>query len=150
MLNICRGGGDVPLRAVRASGCFGLRAVDEIHEAPGGRGALVELRPVTRGELDAYTVELTAIVRRYIEARFRVSAPEMTTEEFLGEVAKGELLAAAPSDLVRDLLRRADLVKFAAYRPTRFEADELLSAAERFVDQTQDLAAAFAAEGAVS
>ncbi|MBI1852979.1 MAG: hypothetical protein HYR85_21770 [Planctomycetes bacterium] len=103
-----------------------------------------------KGEFDAYTVELTGIVRRYIEARFQVSAPEMTTEEFLNEVGRGRLLDAGPSDLVRDVLRRADLVKFAAYQPTRFEADELLAAAERFVDQTKDLAAAFAAEAAVA
>jgi hypothetical protein len=90
-----------------------------------------------KGEIDLHVVELTGIVRRYIEARFGVSAPEMTTDEFLAEVGRGRLLDAAPSELVRDLLRRADLVKFAAYRPTRFEADELLAAAERFVEQTK-------------
>ncbi len=99
-----------------------------------------------KGEFDRYTVELTDIVRRYIEARFRVSAPEMTTDEFLAEVSRGRLLEPGPSDLVKDVLRRADLVKFAAYRPTRFEADELLAAAERFVQQTQELAPAVAAE----
>jgi hypothetical protein len=103
-----------------------------------------------KGELDGYTVELTGIVRRYIEARFRVSAPEMTTDEFLLEASRGRLLEPGPADLVGDVLRRSDLIKFAAYRPTRFEADGLLSSAERFVEETKDLAAAFATEGVVA
>jgi hypothetical protein len=53
------------------------------------RGRLERLlsRPFPSGDqVDPFFVELSAIVRRYLEDRFELRAPELTTEEFLAAV----------------------------------------------------------------
>ncbi len=98
--------------------------------------ALKEKGWIERAESEPFYVELSAIVRRYIEDRFGLRAPERTTEEFLREAAASPALSAAHRRLTENFLVEADLVKFARHRP---EADALraaLNAAERLVRET--------------
>lgn len=81
-------------------------------------------------------VRLSGIARRYIEARFGLRAPDRTTEEFLAEAARGDVLDARAQVLIGDFLERCDLVKFARYGPTAGEVDGAFEAAERFVEET--------------
>jgi len=90
-----------------------------------------------RGELKAYYDELSSIVRRYLEDRFGVRAPEMTTEEFLVVTARGGALGSSHRALLADFLRESDLVKFARHRPTVEAAGRAMVAARRFVDETR-------------
>jgi len=92
---------------------------------------------VGQGEFGAYFVELTRIVRRYLEDGFRLRAPEMTTEEFLTATASDPRLAAGHRRLLADFLAQADLVKFARVVPTLPEAQAAYEAARRFVDDTR-------------
>ena len=62
-------------------------------------------------------MELSAIARRYLEARFQLHAPEQTTEEFLRDAASAGKLSPAHQQLVTDFLEQSDLVKFARYQP---------------------------------
>jgi len=64
-----------------------------------------------------FYLELTMIVRRYIERRHAIRAPEQTTQEFLAAVAKDARFAPAVVPKLRAFLEAADLVKFAADRP---------------------------------
>lgn len=89
------------------------------------------------GEADAWYVELSSIVRRYIEDRFGVRAPELTTEEFLREARASSELAAAHAALLESFLERCDRVKFAAYRPDERESRDALAAARRFLEETR-------------
>lgn len=91
---------------------------------------------VQAGEIKEYYAELSGIVRRYLEARFGVRAPEMTTEEFLLATARGGALATRHRALLSDFLRESDLVKFARHRPSLDDARRALEAARRFVDET--------------
>jgi len=75
-------------------------------------------------------------LRKYLEGAFRVSAPEMTTEEFLDAAAASGVLTLGHRELLRDFLNQCDLVKFARYRATKEEADSVYAAARRFVDET--------------
>jgi hypothetical protein len=101
---------------------------------------LRERRLPERGEVEPYFVELSEILRRYLEERFGLRAPEQTTEEFLASVSNTEAgrraIAAAHRDLLRDFLTRADLVKFAREEPGADVCEDAGVGAERFVRDT--------------
>ena len=84
-------------------------------------------------------VELSDIVRRYIEERLAVRAPELTTEEFLREAGRNEEFSQGHRDLLADFLERCDRVKFAAHRPGAEESRRALGAARRFLAETRDV-----------
>ena len=98
-----------------------------------------------QGAYDAYYVRLTAIARAYLERRYALRAPEMTTEEFLRAAAEGERLSAEHRCLLQAFLLHSDLVKFARYQPSGQEAEEAFTAARRFIEETIPVAAAPAA-----
>ncbi len=83
-----------------------------------------------------YYVRLSAVVRHYLEGRFGLRAPEMTTEEFLQAVQRGSQLPVAHRSLLAEFLCEADLVKFARHMPTVDDADRAFGAARQFVEST--------------
>lgn len=88
--------------------------------------------------MDPFFVQLSDIVRRYLEDRFQLRAPEKTTEEFL-EVAGGSPdLTAEHRGFLHQFLGYADRVKFARHLPKAEHVDEALAAAEHFLIQTKD------------
>jgi hypothetical protein len=90
-----------------------------------------------QGAFKEYYSTLTAIVRSYLEHRFRLRAPEMTTEEFLMVTARGgAALTSGHRALLGDFLGESDLVKFARHHPTLGDAERAYVAAARFVDET--------------
>jgi hypothetical protein len=85
-----------------------------------------------------FYVELSGIVRRYLEDRFELRAPELTTEEFLESVQYAPDLSREHQGLLREFLRRADLVKFARFQPSNEEIDRSVEAARRFLEETRE------------
>lgn len=100
---------------------------------------LAKGRPQAEG-LDAFYVALSLIVRRYLENRFALRSPELTTEEFLSEMGRSPDLASSHQQLLRDFLVQADLVKFAGFRPEDAAVGQSIAAAERFLTETRDVA----------
>jgi len=92
---------------------------------------------IRKGQTKAYYIELSDIVRHYLENRFNIRAPEMTTEEFLLKVKEDSSLSVEHKGLLRDFLTNCDLVKFAKYQPAQTEASLALASARRLVDQTK-------------
>lgn len=88
--------------------------------------------------VDTFYVELSGIVRRYLEDRFDLRAPELTTEEFLDLAGQSNELTAEHKQLLRDFLKQADLVKFAGHRPSREVIQSSLDAAQRFLEDTRE------------
>ena len=86
-----------------------------------------------RGKYKDFYIELTMVVRRYIQRRYGVKAPHMTTEEFLVEYSA---LKAAASDAnsLKEFLESADLVKFAGVSATPETADEATMSARRYLE----------------
>ena len=84
---------------------------------------------------DAWYVELSDIVRRYIEDQYGVRAPELTTEEFLQEAHRSANLSGPRRELLSAFLERCDRVKFAAYSPEHRESDEALTLARHFLGE---------------
>jgi hypothetical protein len=85
---------------------------------------------------EEYYVRLSDIVRFYIEGRFSLRAPEMTTEEFLQLASQGHALSFDHRSSLQTFLAHCDMVKFARYQPSGSEADEAFGAARRFVQET--------------
>jgi len=84
-------------------------------------------------DVKQYYVELTGIVRRYIERTTGIRAPEQTTEEFLREISRTSAFPDEVNQRLKDFLESADLVKFAAYRPRSEDIEESFRRAERFI-----------------
>jgi len=125
-----------------------LRARVEVHSAYElARGELDRLLggPVPSGEtVGDFFVSLSGIVRRYLERRFAVRSPELTTERFLELASSSPDLTDVHRDLLRDFLRQCDLVKFAHYIPSSSAIDEATGLARRFIEDTRDDAEATA------
>jgi hypothetical protein len=81
-----------------------------------------------------FYVELTMVVRRYIERQHQVRAPEQTTEEFLAWVTEDPRFSKAVLDRLRSFLQAADLVKFAAYNPDGADVDHAVDTARDYVE----------------
>lgn len=97
----------------------------------------LERRGLPSGDAaDAWYVELSDIVRRYIEERFALRAPELTTEEFLAEAGRSAELTASHRDLLSAFLATCDRVKFARYSPGEDESQDALDVAKRFLNET--------------
>ncbi len=88
---------------------------------------------------DAWYVQLSSIVRRYLEDRFALRAPELTTEEFLRVAQRSELIRKEHKQLLSSFLADCDKVKFAGYAPGEEESRSVLAAARRFLLETREL-----------
>jgi hypothetical protein len=88
-------------------------------------------------DADAWFVELSAIVRSYLERRYDIRAPELTTEEFLLVATRSGELTSEHRGLLSAFLERCDRVKFAGYRPDSDESLASLKAARAFVEDTR-------------
>lgn len=93
-----------------------------------------------RGEVMAYYVGLSEIVRDYLERRFRFGAPEMTSEEIRGEIVGLELTPEGRTG-IDDFLSETDLVKFADFAPSDSAIDTVLKQAYGVVAATRAAAA---------
>ena len=84
----------------------------------------------------AFVIEVSRILRAYIQGRFGLRAPHRSTEEFLMEAAESPQLTADQQDVLADFLRQCDLVKFAQRTVALDRMAELLDTATRFVRET--------------
>ena len=88
------------------------------------------------GRYKEYYSQLSDIVRAYFEARFKIRAPEMTTEEFLVSLRDCGFLKEAQKHTLQEFLHASDMVKFAKYAPTVDEAESSFSLASRLIEET--------------
>jgi len=82
--------------------------------------------------------EISDIIRHYLENRFLLKAPEMTTEEFLFYVRDYSQLIKEHKTLLKEFLLTCDLVKFAKYVPLFEEMDAIFVSAKKLVDETKE------------
>ena len=119
------------------------RHVREIRLSPRER-AFVELDRLLRRNLVAkrlykdFYIELTMVVRRYIERAHRIHAPEQTTQEFLAAAARHPHFRPEALAQLKDFLESADLIKFAGQEATPQLADEAVADAKKYVERDAD------------
>lgn len=92
---------------------------------------------IAQGKSKEYFTRLSNCIRRYLENRFSLRAPEMTTEEFLGSVRESGFLTSVQKALLKEFLSGCDMVKFAKYGPAHEEIESSFQTAKSFVDQTK-------------
>jgi hypothetical protein len=89
-----------------------------------------------QGRIREYYFELSYILRRYIEDRFAVKAPEMTTEEFLESLKNSRVLNDSQKKELQYFLTGCDMVKFAKYSAGRDDMEASFNLTEKFIDET--------------
>ncbi len=97
---------------------------------------------LARGEIKLFHLRISDILRRYIENRFGLKAPERTTEEFLTYISIVESSENAPlgshKALLADFLTQCDLVKFARHEPTVAESEKTVDICREFIEETKE------------
>ena len=84
-----------------------------------------------------YYLELTDIIRQYIEDRFNVHTFERTSQEILDSIKSQKLLDHPIFEELKSLLTLADLAKFAKYKPLPNENELSLKSSYSFVENTK-------------
>lgn len=124
---------------------YGKRFSDMFRPAPplppheAALAALEKLRAQRlwqEGKHKLYYSALTDILRTYIAGRYGVSAMEMTSDEIVEAMRGVDLPRKSAMDLAQ-ILREADLVKFAKAAPEADENEAAYRAACDFVEQTK-------------
>ena len=91
-----------------------------------------------KNKVKEYYVELTDIVRGYIEERFHTPAMELTTDELLSKAQFSRDLQPFYS-LLSGILHTADLAKFAKAQPLPQEHTDALENARTFVQKSKPI-----------
>lgn len=91
-----------------------------------------------QGLVKDYHSAVTDILRGYIEDRFQVPALESTTDDLLG-ILRMSSMGASQREQLANLLRMADMVKFAKWTPLPAENEQLMAGAVKLVQQTTEV-----------
>jgi len=108
-----------------------IRAFEELEQL--SREQLLE-----RGIVREYYFRLSEIFRRYIERRFHIPAVERTTEEIMPDILSLQACGSALKAEMREILRYADLVKFARFCPDRNTSDNDYRKVVRVIEETKE------------
>ncbi|UCE61473.1 MAG: hypothetical protein JSU63_06930 [Phycisphaerales bacterium] len=100
--------------------------------------SLIDERLVERGLFPEFYFRLSMIVRRYIERRFGLMAPERTTEEFVWETQRTLKLPHRYRATVYSFLQACDMVKYARHAPQDDEIIKAIKAARDFVARSAE------------
>ena len=92
-----------------------------------------------RGRYKDFYVELTLVVRRYVQRQHGVKAPHMTTEEFFEATRASSSFPKAALDELIDFLRKADMIKFAGIEATPDTADEATVSAKQYIAKDDEI-----------
>lgn len=98
--------------------------------------ALIQKDLLRQGRVKQFYIEISEIIRRYIEGRFDIIALEMTTHQLLQQMRQREL-EAQHIDMMTELMELSDLVKFAKYHPDENENQQIVRLAYDFIHQTR-------------
>ncbi len=88
-----------------------------------------------QGRIKEYHIEVSDIIRRYLEGRYAIRAPEMTSREVLEQLADTDV-AWDVHDRFTAFLEHCDLVKFAKHRPSPTACALIVPDARALVDAT--------------
>jgi hypothetical protein len=89
---------------------------------------------IGRNLVKEFYIELTLVVRRYVERAHAIRAPEQTTEEFLASASRDPRFTAEVVRRLKAFLEAADLVKFAAHRPDSAAVTRAVGTAREYVE----------------
>ena len=89
------------------------------------------------GAFKAYHIQVSDIIREYVENRFRIPVKESTTDEIKHLLKKTRMDKSLRKEVVSSL-RISDLVKFAKANPLPQENEDCLTIAYKLVELTKE------------
>ncbi len=89
-----------------------------------------------RGNPELIYVTLTDIIRQFIQRQFDLSAPRLTTKEFLHELQTDSRLSVDLRNQLSEFLQFADMVKFAGLAPDGDAIKLALGNARKFINES--------------
>lgn len=100
---------------------------------------LAEARPLMlEGEARAFSLFISEILRNYLESHYHISVVQRTTEEFLQDIAKSNLLEMKThAEDLNGFLHLCDQAKFGKEPLSLAEMETLWLCASRFIESTQ-------------
>lgn len=87
-------------------------------------------------QVKQYYIELSDVVREYLEKRYTIQALEQTSEEIFASLRHMDI-ASEDRNLLRQLLVLSDMVKFAKEKPAANENEKSMENAVTFIKDTQ-------------
>jgi len=90
-----------------------------------------------KGNFKEFFTRVADITRHYMEDRFDIHAPHMTTEEFLYSLGIIGHLNEGQKASLKGFLDSCDMVKFAKHTPTINEAQKNFDLAKALIDETK-------------
>jgi hypothetical protein len=97
---------------------------------------LVKSSLLADGELKQFYIQLSDIIRTYVEGRYFIIALEMTTGQLISTMRQSNIESEV-IQLIENFLVTCDFVKFAKYRPTQEETDVIVTQAYDIVNTTK-------------
>lgn len=95
---------------------------------------LISKHLVDKGCVKDFYIELTHVVRRYIERKYGIKAPERTTEEFIAEAIALDGFPKQYIPELKEFLASADMIKFAKREATKANAETATAAAKNYIE----------------
>ncbi|MFC1544671.1 hypothetical protein ACFL4X_00750 [Gemmatimonadota bacterium] len=118
------------LKTTRPSRPAHLVALDELD-----RIKLLGL--IEKGEIKLFHILISEAVRHYLDSRYAVDAPEMTTWELMAELEPRRDIDGEFKELIRVFLSACDLVKFAKFKPLIVEINSTFNQAYEIVEKSR-------------
>ncbi|GEM_PF-680343 len=92
---------------------------------------------IAKRQIKEYYYLVSSCLRKYLEDRFGLRAPEQTTEEFIESVTRGNALEGRFVNLLKEYLNHCDLVKYAKLEPNAEEIRKALETTRQFIEETK-------------
>ncbi len=90
-----------------------------------------------KGEVKEYYSRLSDILRRYVDGRFNIQSPELTTDETVRMLQRSGFVTSELLQIVKSVLSDSDMVKFAKFKPESDQNITSIDKAAKFVDLTR-------------
>ncbi|WP_420633437.1 hypothetical protein [Candidatus Palauibacter sp.] len=119
-------GGSEPPEPARPPHEIALEALGRLERSP----------LLQRGEIKEYHIEVSQIIRTYIEGRYRIWAMEMITPDVIAGLGRAGVDPETRTAFQR-FLEACDLVKFAKWRPDAAACRDILKDARELVERTK-------------
>jgi len=104
-------------------------------EVSAREGLAASRRLLDEGLYKEFVIEVSRVLRIYIEDRFALRAPHLSTEEFLFEAERSDRLSDDWQRALGDFLFQCDKVKFALANTEQPRMEALYATAERFISK---------------
>lgn len=91
-----------------------------------------------QGRIKEFYTDVTSVLRLYLQHRFKIQTMEMTSDEIMDSVDDIKEVDGQAKVHLKQILKLADLVKFAKWTPDLNENDLTISNAYMFVDETKE------------